>query len=155
MNDEFNKDCIGTNILAKYPKVGMNYQPIAIGFTPSAFELIDSSKVEIVSDTYVDHNRVQVSEIQNPFVFPAELSYQVGSGNILAMNANAEPLSTGQAGEHPINSLYLKRNLGNETGYVNCIFKYHPGIRGKLYPIPIPCSQLMKVLCIVQITGLK
>ncbi|WP_163321698.1 hypothetical protein [Draconibacterium mangrovi] len=49
-----------------------------------------------------DENRLQISEVNNPFLFPAENSYQVGTGKILDVATNTEPLSSGQFGEHPI-----------------------------------------------------
>lgn len=55
-----------------------------------------------IDDEYVDTNRVQVSEIANPLFFKAENSYQVGSGKIIGMSANTEPLSIGQFGEYPV-----------------------------------------------------
>lgn len=52
--------------------------------------------------TYLDRNRVQISELNNPFFFPAENSYQVGTGTITGIAANTEPISTGQFGEYPL-----------------------------------------------------
>lgn len=51
---------------------------------------------------YLDSNRVQISEVNNPFYFPAKNSYQVGTGRITDVSANTEPLSTGQFGEYPL-----------------------------------------------------
>ncbi len=56
----------------------------------------------LVAQTLSDSNRIQVSEVNNPFYFPAENSYQVGIGKIIACAANTEPLSTGQFGEYPL-----------------------------------------------------
>jgi len=50
----------------------------------------------------IDTNRIQISEVNNPFYYPAENSYQVGTGTILACATNTEPLSTGQYGEYPL-----------------------------------------------------
>ncbi len=63
-----------------------------------------SNKVVTLSETedYIDSNRIQASELQNPLYFPAENSYQVGTGTILGMAANTEPLSQGQFGEYPL-----------------------------------------------------
>lgn len=49
-----------------------------------------------------DQNRVQISELKNPLVFPAKNSYQVGQGRIIGFGANTEPISTGQYGEYPL-----------------------------------------------------
>lgn len=78
--------------------------------TPFKFILVSiatstfSSKVVTLSETedYIDSNRVQASELQNPIFFPSKNSYQVGTGRILALAANTEPLSTGQFGEYPL-----------------------------------------------------
>jgi len=50
----------------------------------------------------VDPNRVQPSEVNNPFVYPAENSQQVGTGTILALATNTEDVSSGQRGEYPL-----------------------------------------------------
>ena len=55
-----------------------------------------------LTNTLEDQNRVQISELKNPFVFPAKNSYQVGQGTILGFGTNAEPISTGQYGEYPL-----------------------------------------------------
>lgn len=54
------------------------------------------------AQTLSDSNRIQISELNNPFYFPAENSYTVGTGSIIACASNSEPLSTGQYGEHPL-----------------------------------------------------
>jgi len=50
----------------------------------------------------IDPNRVQPSAVNNPFVYPAENSQQVGSGTILALATNTEDVSSGQRGEYPL-----------------------------------------------------
>jgi len=58
---------------------------------------------EIPPDNEItDKNRIQISEVNNPFYFAAENSYQVGTGTIIACATNTEPLSTGQFGEYPL-----------------------------------------------------
>lgn len=57
---------------------------------------------ESSNDSYSDGNRIQISELNNPFFFPAENSYQVGTGRIITTASNTEPLSTGQYGEYPL-----------------------------------------------------
>ena len=54
------------------------------------------------SSELADGNRIQISELNNPFFFPAENSYQVGTGRIITTASNTEPLSTGQYGEYPL-----------------------------------------------------
>jgi len=55
-----------------------------------------------VKETPFDTNRVQASEIQNPLIYPAKYSYQVGTGEIIALASGTEPLSTGQFGQFPL-----------------------------------------------------
>ncbi len=45
---------------------------------------------------------VKVSEVENPLVFPAKNSVQVGSSIINALAANTRPISEGQFGEAPL-----------------------------------------------------
>jgi hypothetical protein len=52
--------------------------------------------------TYWDYNRIQATELNNPFYYPAINSYRVGLGSILGMSSNAIALSTGQFGQFPI-----------------------------------------------------
>lgn len=52
--------------------------------------------------TYYDYNRVQATELNNPFYFPAINSYRIGLGKILGLSSNAIALSTGQFGQFPV-----------------------------------------------------
>jgi hypothetical protein len=45
---------------------------------------------------------VKVSEAENPLVFPASNSVQIGSSTITALAANTQPISEGQFGEAPL-----------------------------------------------------
>lgn len=47
-------------------------------------------------------NLIKVSEAENPLVFPAKNSVQVGSSAINALAANTRPISEGQFGEAPL-----------------------------------------------------
>ena len=53
-------------------------------------------------EDYYDSNRVQASGLQNPLYFPTKNSYQAGTGEIVGLAANTEPLSQGQFGEYPL-----------------------------------------------------
>lgn len=55
-----------------------------------------------VDDTYTDSNRIQATELDNPFVFPAVNSYRVGNGTVLGMATNAIAMSQGQFGQYPV-----------------------------------------------------
>ena len=47
-------------------------------------------------------DRIYVSEVNNPFVFPSGLSATVGNGNIIALAATTLPISEGQQGQFPV-----------------------------------------------------
>lgn len=47
-------------------------------------------------------NKIRVSKVDNPLVFPVEQTYTVGQREILGLGTNAHPLSVGQAGETPL-----------------------------------------------------
>ena len=47
-------------------------------------------------------NRIYLSEVNNPFYFPASLVTSVGTGEVFAMCAAARPLSEGQFGQFPL-----------------------------------------------------
>lgn len=63
-----------------------------------------------------DTNRLQVSEIQNPLIYPAKNSYQIGTGDGLAMAAGSEPLSSGQFGQFPLQVFTTKGIWALEIG---------------------------------------
>ena len=52
--------------------------------------------------TYISHSLIKVSEAENPLIFPAKNSVQVGSSIINALAANTQPISEGQFGEAPL-----------------------------------------------------
>ena len=71
----------------------------------------DSSKSEFTNSynkvgkdytTYISHSLIKVSEAENPLIFPAKNSVQVGSSAIFALAANTQPISEGQFGEAPL-----------------------------------------------------
>lgn len=64
----------------------------------------DEALAMVSTDRYVSHhpNVVKVSESENPLVFPASGSVQVGSSIINALAANTQPISEGQFGEAPL-----------------------------------------------------
>jgi hypothetical protein len=55
-----------------------------------------------VSNEIIDQNRVQISEVNNPFVFPSENSNQVGTGTIRAFGTNTEAMGVSQFGQYPL-----------------------------------------------------
>ncbi len=54
------------------------------------------------STPIISHSLIKVSEAENPIVFPAKNSVQVGSSIINALAANTRPISEGQFGEAPL-----------------------------------------------------
>jgi hypothetical protein len=57
-----------------------------------------------IKNTVTDSNRVQVSEVNNPFVYPAKNSYRIGrlTNKITALASQSIPVSTGQFGQYPL-----------------------------------------------------
>lgn len=77
----------------------------------SDFQEITKSTWESIYDKYnenkdeelnISQNIVKVSEAENPLVFPAKNTVQVGSSIINALSANTRPISEGQFGEAPL-----------------------------------------------------
>lgn len=54
------------------------------------------------SDDSYQPSLIRVSEAENPLVFPAKNSVQVGSSIVSAMAANTRPISEGQFGDAPL-----------------------------------------------------
>lgn len=59
-------------------------------------------KVEKEYTTSSNHSLIKVSEAENPLIFPAKNSVQVGSSAIFALAANTRPINEGQFGEAPL-----------------------------------------------------
>lgn len=77
--------------------------------TTDVFEDIESSEYNAAAAqvgktqaTTTSHSLVKVSEAENPLVFPAKNSVQVGSSTIYALASNTRPISEGQFGEAPL-----------------------------------------------------
>lgn len=77
------------------------------------------------SDNILAHSgsELKVSEVENPFVFPAANTVAVGNGTILAMAANTKPVSEGQFGDYPLyvftDEATWALNLNNTGTYVS------------------------------------
>ena len=79
--------------------------PIDTGdFTEITKEEYDAAASNVVNQKYITKNPnvIKVSEAENPLVFPAKNSVQVGSSIINALVANTRPISEGQFGEAPL-----------------------------------------------------
>lgn len=51
---------------------------------------------------YSEQNKIYVSEMQNPFVFPAKSRITLPVGKILAVSSNTQAISSGQFGQFPL-----------------------------------------------------
>lgn len=91
--------------------VTMNYESwtVTISQDPSWKEISEeefNKEKANIKETTINGSRtpslVKVSEAENPLVFPAKNSVQVGSSIVSAMAANTRPISEGQFGDAPL-----------------------------------------------------
>lgn len=91
--------------------VTMNYESwtVSISQDPSWKEISEEEfyqEKENIKESTINGSRtpslVKVSEAENPLVFPAKNSVQVGSSIVSAMAANTRPISEGQFGDAPL-----------------------------------------------------
>lgn len=61
-------------------------------------------------------NKIQVSELNNPFTFPANQIYTIGNGQIIGMAAATTALSAGQFGQFPLYTFTDEGIWASETG---------------------------------------
>lgn len=69
-----------------------------------------------------DDNRLQLSALRNPFVYPVANSYQVGTGAIIAAGVNTEAMSSGQYGQFPLIIFTTKGIYALEQGSGDVLF---------------------------------
>ncbi|MDR3142112.1 MAG: hypothetical protein LBU37_10355 [Tannerellaceae bacterium] len=55
-----------------------------------------------IDNTEKGNNVIRVSEVNNPFYFPAKNTYTPSAYEVVAMCSNTEPVSTGQFGQYPL-----------------------------------------------------
>ncbi|WP_099465570.1 hypothetical protein [Parabacteroides provencensis] len=55
-----------------------------------------------IDNIEINSNKVKVSEVNNPFFFPAKNTYTPSSGSIVAMCSNTAAISQGQFGQYPL-----------------------------------------------------
>lgn len=103
VNPQFSQDQASANA---------NYQSFQVKQSTITAEAILPDIIDSIFDT----NRLQVSEIQNPLIFPAKNSYQIGTGDGLAMASGSEPLSSGQFGQFPLQVFTTKGIWTMEVG---------------------------------------
>ena len=87
--------------------------------------------------TPYDTNRLQVSEIQNPLVYPAKNSYQIGTGEGMAMASGSEPLSTGQYGQFPLQVFTSKGRYALQQGNGDILYQSVQNIDGEVADNPM------------------
>lgn len=101
-----------------------------------------------------DTNRLQVSEIQNPLIFPAKNSYQIGTGDGLAMCAGSEPLSTGQFGQFPLQVFTSKGIWALEIGTGDVLYTNILPVNGEVINNRNNVVALSQGVCYTTETGL-
>ncbi len=86
-----------------------NLLNIAFCVNEGLIPIISPTKPPIVSNPpttgkiiSLTENKIKVSELNNPIVFPVENTYQAGNGTVLAMATNAIRISEGQFGQFPL-----------------------------------------------------
>lgn len=87
-------------VMESYPELNFS---LAEGFAvKETFASLPDGVLTADRNSYWDLNRVQASDQNNPFYYPAINSYRVGNTEILGMSANTIALSQGQFGQFPI-----------------------------------------------------
>lgn len=80
-----------------------NFTTLIIQYSGTTLPGLSGFTAPTYLSSYIDQNRIIVSEVDNPFTFLAKHSYRVGSGRIVAMDSTTETLSLGQFGQYPVN----------------------------------------------------
>lgn len=73
-------------------------KPIVSEYEPKLAE----SKTEIYNPISLIENKIKVSQLNNPIVFPVANTYLAGNGTVLALATNAIRISEGQFGQYPL-----------------------------------------------------
>jgi len=94
--------------------------------TTSLYEAVTG--MEANNRTITDKNRIQLSELDNPFIYPAENSYQIGTqaDEITAIGTSMEAISEGQYGMFPLyvftkQGIWLMEQGSSGTQYSNIV----------------------------------
>ena len=66
--------------------------------------------------TLIYRNAMKVSSVNNPFYFPAETTYTIGTGTILNAGTNAQRMSEGQFGQYDLYVLTTEGMYSLDTG---------------------------------------
>ena len=83
----------------------------------------ESFLIESINDIELSNNKLKVSDVLNPLVFPSAQTYQVGQGEIMDMAVANTALSQGQFGQYPLyvfcsDGIYAM-NVGTNVAYSN------------------------------------
>lgn len=95
-------DDFGMSLYLNYANGILNEIPRGDSITEDEWNAILEEAKSYVGSPIVSHSLIKVSEAENPLVFPAKNSVQVGSSIINALAANTRPISEGQFGEAPL-----------------------------------------------------
>lgn len=95
-------DDFGMSLYLNYSNGIINEIPLGDSITEDEWNAILEEAKSYVGSPIVSHSLIKVSEEENPLVFPAKNSVQVGSSIINALAANTRPISEGQFGEAPL-----------------------------------------------------
>lgn len=95
-------DDFGMSLYLNYSNGIINEIPLGDSITEDEWNAILEEAKSYVGSPIVSHSLIKVSEAENPLVFPAKNSVQVGSSIINALAANTRPISEGQFGEAPL-----------------------------------------------------
>lgn len=100
---------------------------LEISLTPIVLKSDSSGSTSLVvpqpqNDTYTQNNILRVSQIENPFSFPAELTYTVSNKDITGIATVTSALSEGQFGEFPLylfteEGIWALQNGSGDTCY--------------------------------------
>lgn len=118
--------------LKPHPNLNISYY-----IDPSLYKItlldVSISSAILYEDVYCkinEENKIKVSALQNPFVFPNENTYVTGKGEVIGMATNSSTVSEGQFGQYP---LYVFTNEG--------IYLFAVGSENNVYSNIVPVSE--------------
>jgi hypothetical protein len=76
----------------RVPPLPLLAKDITGGISIAISDITEAATLATLYTTIRDKNRVQLTELFNPYINPAIYSYQVGEGNIIALAVNMQPL---------------------------------------------------------------
>lgn len=94
-----------------------------VGFQPVGF-MSGNPSLTVTDNTEKQANKLYVSNVNNPYHFPLEGIYTVGSDRIIGIGAVTRPISQGQFGEFPLIAFCSDGNYAlrvDEQGYYSSI----------------------------------